>query len=264
MKTLYRHFDARVASRILCMQSDTPQVSIIIPAYNEELYLAKTFRSLSRLSTSIPLEILLIDNGSTDATSELAKRYNVRVIAKEHGSIQSARALGICAARAEIILQLDADTIVAPEWVDAHVAIHNKFQSVNVVAGMSRIVGVHFLVKFWCWGSYVYRTYLLGQAVGFLYGEGPNLSYKKTAVLILLDKYETLTKQEMEDLQLFRLLSKDGQGILLPLSSKATVRTSGRKYQSIRQAVIFIYASILRKLMRHPQWQTSASVGMSS
>lgn len=264
MKTQYRHFDAKVASRILHMQSDAPQVSIIIPAYNEELYLSKTFRALSRLSTSIPLEILLIDNGSTDSTSELAKRYNVRVIAKEHGSIQSARSLGICAARAEIILQLDADTEVHSDWVDSHVSIHKKFPAVSVVAGMSRIVGVHPLVWLWCLGSYLYRTYLLGQAVGFLYGEGPNLSYKKDAALSLLDEYETLTQQEMEDLQLFRLLSKGGRGILLPLSSKATVRTSGRKYQSMRQAAVFVYASVLRKLMKHAQWQTSASIGTSS
>jgi glycosyltransferase involved in cell wall biosynthesis len=219
---------------------------------------------LSRPSTSIPLEILLIDNGSTDATSELAKRYNVRVIAKERGSIQSARALGICAARAEIILQLDADTAVFPDWVDSHVSIHKKFPAACVVAGMSRIVGVHPLVWLWCLGSYLYRTYLLGQTVGFLYGEGPNLSYKKEAALVVLEEYETLTQQEMEDKQFCELLSRNGQCILLPLLSDATVRTSGRKYRTLGQAVSFVAASLVRKLTKLVLWQERVASTHSS
>ena len=98
-----------------------PLVSVIIPARNEEKVIEHTIRSVLE-SDYEPLEVVVVDDASTDRTFEIALRYQgpkVKVLRKEVGGRGKARALnfGLRFARGEVIVVVDADTIIGREAV---------------------------------------------------------------------------------------------------------------------------------------------------
>lgn len=62
------------------LQSIRPEVSIVIPAYNEEQYIGRTLEALAKNHPLFTTEVLVIDNASQDATSEIATKYGAKVI----------------------------------------------------------------------------------------------------------------------------------------------------------------------------------------
>lgn len=116
-------------------------VSVVIPAFNEEAVVEKTLNSLVRLEgRSRPVEILLIDDGSTDRTAEIAATFGdrVRVVSKENGGKASALNLGFQLATSEIVVVLDADTVISDNFVEI-VRPHFKDPDVVAVAGNVRV-----------------------------------------------------------------------------------------------------------------------------
>lgn len=87
-----------------------PLVSIIIPAYNAEKYILLTIRSVLEQNYR-PLEILLIDDGSTDSTAALVEREvpQVRIIRQANAGVAAARNTGLRLATGELICFVDAD-----------------------------------------------------------------------------------------------------------------------------------------------------------
>lgn len=99
-----------------------PAVSVIVPVYNVEAYLAKCVQSLLDQTFS-DLEILLVDDGSTDKSLAICDEYaakdaRIRVIHKENGGLSSARNAGIEAARGRYIGFVDSDDYVEPEMYE--------------------------------------------------------------------------------------------------------------------------------------------------
>lgn len=93
-------------------------VSVVIPAYNVERYVATAVRSALE-QTHGALEVIVVDDGSTDGTTDALAEFgaSITVLNKENGGIGSARNHGIRAARGEIIAFLDADDLWLPERV---------------------------------------------------------------------------------------------------------------------------------------------------
>ena len=93
-------------------------ISVVIPAYNEEQYLHRCLAALARQTYPAGrFEVIVVDNGSTDATAEIARRYGVRVVTEPRKGVAHARQAGFAAARGAIIASTDADTVVPPFWV---------------------------------------------------------------------------------------------------------------------------------------------------
>jgi len=91
------------------MTDDNPLVSVIIPVYNGEQYLAKTIDSVLA-QTYRPFEIIVLDDGSIDNSAEIAQSYKeVRYIYQSNQGVPVARNAGISAARGEFIAFLDQD-----------------------------------------------------------------------------------------------------------------------------------------------------------
>lgn len=93
-------------------------ISVIIPVYNGERYLQETLESVLRQTFS-DFELLLVDDGSTDATPAICREFakkdaRVRVIRQENGGVSSARNTGIRHATGEYIAFVDGDDDVAP------------------------------------------------------------------------------------------------------------------------------------------------------
>lgn len=89
--------------------------TIVIPALNEELSLPSVLEAVSRLDPS-PLEVIVVDAGSQDATVEIAHSFGVRV-SEEGGLPGVSRNLGAECARGDWLLFLDADVHVAPDFL---------------------------------------------------------------------------------------------------------------------------------------------------
>jgi len=94
-----------------------PKISVIIPAYNEEKLIAKTIKAV--LDANYPeKEIIVVDDGSTDNTFKIAKRfekYGVKVFRKKNGGKASALNFGIEKCSSEFIMALDADSFPAKD-----------------------------------------------------------------------------------------------------------------------------------------------------
>ena len=102
------------------MPEQTPLISVIIPVYNVGEFLLPCLDSLMAQSYK-NLEILLIDDGSTDGSGDRCDAYaqkdsRFRVIHKENGGVSSARNLGLDMAQGEYIAFIDADDWVAPDY----------------------------------------------------------------------------------------------------------------------------------------------------
>lgn len=94
-------------------------VSVLISAYNEEQTIGKTLITLEK-SDWKNFEVLVIDDGSTDRTAEVVKKlqkkdHRIRLISKPNGGKSSALNLGFKEARADIVVTIDADTILLPQ-----------------------------------------------------------------------------------------------------------------------------------------------------
>ena len=95
-----------------------PLLSVIVPVYNAENDLRRCLDSLLH-QTYAPLEIVLIDDGSTDSSAAICAEYarvhaQIRFFHKENGGVSSARNLGLAKAEGALIGFCDAD-----DWVDA-------------------------------------------------------------------------------------------------------------------------------------------------
>ena len=97
---------------------ESPAVSVVIPARNEEVNIGAVLTSLAALNFPRErLEILVVDHESTDRTAEIARAAGTKVLKKTGGTISSARNFGAGNAAAPIVAFLDADCTVAEDWL---------------------------------------------------------------------------------------------------------------------------------------------------
>ncbi len=94
--------------------------SIIIPAYNEEQSLPACLASLKEQTLSNDqYEIIVIDNGSTDKTTEIAEGFAVKLIVNEEKNVSGLRNLGAENAQGDVLAFIDADCTAYPDWLTA-------------------------------------------------------------------------------------------------------------------------------------------------
>jgi len=94
-----------------------PLVSVIIPVYNEEKYLFYCLNSLQN-QTYKNFEIIIIDDGSTDKSIEIAKKFNTVLVKQNHKGAGSARNNGAQHSKGEIIVLLDADMKYDEKYIE--------------------------------------------------------------------------------------------------------------------------------------------------
>jgi len=109
------------------------KISVVIPAYNAERFLPRCLTSVFA-QTLPPDEVIVVDDGSTDKTSEVAAALGARVVKQKNGGQAAARNAGIHAASNEWIALLDADDLWLPEKL-AHQAAAIRSDVVLVYTG---------------------------------------------------------------------------------------------------------------------------------
>ncbi|MEN8148964.1 MAG: glycosyltransferase family A protein [Planctomycetota bacterium] len=99
-----------------------PRVSVVIPSYNRLHLLPEALGSV-RIQDSDDLEILVVDDGSTDGTADADLGPDVRVIGQENGGPSAARNLGVREARADLVAFLDSDDRWKPGKLEAQLPL---------------------------------------------------------------------------------------------------------------------------------------------
>lgn len=119
---------------------DTPLVSVIVPCYRQAHYLAEAIESV--LAQTYPhVEILVIDDGSPDNTTEIAARYpGVRCVRQPNRGVSEARNLGIRSSNGNFIIFLDADDRLRPEAIEIGLNCFSRHPEVAFVSGRLRFI----------------------------------------------------------------------------------------------------------------------------
>jgi len=125
----------------MASSTGAPRVSLIVPAHNEEHLLPRLLDSVERARASFSagpeaVEVIVADNGSTDATARIAAERGCRVVPVAKRAIAAARNGGAAAARGDILCFTDADGRIHPRSFDA---IDAAVRSGRVVAGSTGV-----------------------------------------------------------------------------------------------------------------------------
>jgi glycosyltransferase involved in cell wall biosynthesis len=97
------------------------RLSFVVPAYNEETYLPACLESVLAQTRELgdQVEIIVVNNASTDRTREVALKYpGVRVVDEPRKGLTYARQAGFTASKGELIANVDSDSRLTPGWVD--------------------------------------------------------------------------------------------------------------------------------------------------
>ncbi|MER7968166.1 glycosyltransferase [Streptomyces sp. NPDC096080] len=137
----------------------TRPVSVIVPAYNEKECIANTLASLAR--STHPIEVIVVDDGSTDGTSRIAREAadalgmtNVRVIRQENAGKPAALNNGVRSARYDIVVMMDGDTVFEADTVRQLVQPFAD-PGVGAVAGNAKVGNRGTLIGAWQHIEYV-------------------------------------------------------------------------------------------------------------
>ena len=89
-------------------------ISFIVPAYNEERLLGATLQAINAVAQVLdePCEVIVVDDGSTDRTADIGREHGAQVVAVAHRQIAATRNAGARAARGDVFIFVDADTLV--------------------------------------------------------------------------------------------------------------------------------------------------------
>src|SRR5437879_8926147 len=127
-------------------------ISFIVPAYNEEAELPGTLCAIQSAAAGYAHEVVLVNDGSTDATGAIGEEFGVRVISIERRQIAAARNAGAAAARGNIFIFVDADTRIGPEHVRGTVEALES----GCAGGGARLATDH---ESPLWGRIVFRVF---------------------------------------------------------------------------------------------------------
>src|SRR5437879_12957383 len=127
-------------------------ISFIVPAYNEETELPSTLGAIRAATSGLsqPVEIIVVDDASTDATPEIAEQAGARVVSIHRRQIGAARNAGARAAQGEYLFIVDADTRINK----AHVTEGIAAVEAGYAGGSARVAMDGFVPM---WGRVLWR-----------------------------------------------------------------------------------------------------------
>jgi len=191
---------------------NNPLVSVILPVYNGEKYLAASVKCVLSQEYQ-PIELIIIDDGSTDATSQIAAKYSnqARYFYQTNSGPAAARNLAIRKSKGEFIAFIDCDDLWPENKLNNQMQSFKQFPSVDIVQGLIRRIalpgkyknnlekrGIDFLFIYSNLGSMIMRRSVF-DTIGFfdealLYHEDTDLwlRAREADLKILVQRKEAL------------------------------------------------------------------------
>lgn len=208
------------------------KLSFVIPAYNEEDRIGKCLDSVCEQAKKYPdfVEIIVVNNASTDKTSEIATGYpEVKVVHEPHKGLVWARRAGYLASSGELIANVDSDTILTPDWLDTVftefsknpnlVGLSGPFKYYDLPKRTNRLVNIFYGLAH---GVYLFNKFVLRKGSML---QGGNFVVTRTG-LEKIGGYDTSIEFYGEDTDIARRLHSVGD---VKFTSKLPMYTSGRR-----------------------------------
>jgi len=202
-----------------------PTVTVVVPAYNEELSLPSCLEALKNQDYDGQVDILVVNNASSDATAEIAEAAGCRVVHEYQRGYNHAVARGFSEATGEIIACTDADTIVPCDWV-ASIVKNLSRKGTVACSGVFKFSDGVPLIRFigWLFGRLNYHLAGANMAVWrSAYNEAGGFSLKVNLGA---------------DVELGQRLKKLGK---VKIDRSLVVATSARRFQLAFFETIFRY-----------------------
>jgi glycosyltransferase involved in cell wall biosynthesis len=202
-------------------------ISIIIPAYNEEQYIADCLQHCLAHRTTEVKEIIVVDNASTDRTAEVARQFpGVRVVHESRKGLTCARACGLKHATGDHLAFVDADTRISKQWFQqierefsrnpALVCLSGPYHFYDFTPMQSALTHVF-------WTCIAYPCYLCTRYMAI----GGNFVAKRSA-LENVGGFDTSIQFYGEDTDIARRLHAVGR---VKFALDFSVKTSGRRFR---------------------------------
>src|SRR3990172_6747381 len=138
----------------------TYRFSFVIPALNEEACIAACIQSI-QAQREVQFEIIVVDNGSTDRTAEIAKQLGCTVVSEKKPGLSHARNRGADAAQGDILCFIDADGVLSNNWLRGAKRCFAK-PNIGAVSGLSIYTHPSLLKRLW------YNLYVVATSGGAL------------------------------------------------------------------------------------------------
>lgn len=233
--------------------SGGPDISVIIPTFNEEEHIAACLKSLQ--AQTLPrrdFEIIVVDGGSVDKTREIAAAYADKVVRFSEEGVGPARNAGLKIARGAIIATTDADARAPPHWLE-RIAWHFNGSSEGMNPPIVAVVG-HTVPLEKNLKSMVAHGYMQAlQLIATFFGKNPGTPGPNTAarrdVLLEIGGWRDLPY--CDDLELSMRLVKKGR---LRYDPSLEVAASTRRFEieGYVKTINLWFFGTLRLLLRRP------------
>ena len=228
-----------------------PKISLIIPAFNEEKYIGACLEHVKKSSGENFYEIIVIDNASTDRTSEISKLFEgVKVIREEIKGLTSARQRGLSESSGDIIAYVDADTRMPDWWLKYALDEFNSDPSLVALSGpyvyydipaFKRML-VHFYWTILARPIYLFSGYML---------VGGNFLIKRD-VLLKMGGFDTTIPFYGEDTNIARRASAFGK---VKFNLSFWMPTSARRFAGqgwIHTTILYMANFLSEVILRKP------------
>ena len=169
---------------MLCSASNTDpvDVSVVVAAHNEELLLPRCLDAIERQHGDARVELIVVDNLSTDGTAAIALgRPYVRLVRESTLGAVHAKAAGVRAARGAIVAVIDADSVCPPDWLERIVTRFRKEPELVGLTGPARYVDGCFWAPALVWIWYAWWRLVALVSRRAVYAVGANVAFRRSA-----------------------------------------------------------------------------------
>jgi glycosyltransferase involved in cell wall biosynthesis len=221
------------------------KVSVIIPAYNEEARISRVIEAVCAQEYD-DFEIIVVNNASTDATEEIARRFPITVVSETRKGTSSARECGRCHATGEIIANVDADCMPQKGWLTCGVR-HFENPKVVAVSGPYDYYDAPFFLRTFLWLGFIGRWLLVTvtRLPSFEYGGslvGGNMLIRSSA-LAQAGGYDTSLVFFGDEASTIKRIIPYGK---IVFSMRLVMKTSARRF--MREGVWSLSRQYLRNM----------------
>lgn len=201
-------------------------ISVVLPAYNEEILIEKCLKNLQNQDFKLPYEIIVVNGPSGDKTKEIALKYTDRVVDQKGIGIGQARKQGCDLAIGEILAITDADVFVPSNWLTSIYEYFSKHKYIVAITGPYRFINSKRLNKMLKFALPIARD-IHAAVADTIPLSGTNTAIRKDAYDTVGGFDEQITG--LEDVELGIRLSKIGK---VDFVKNIVVKTTDRRYKN--------------------------------